>query len=230
MGTGTFRNLSGAETQQWTMEQHWEGLDAYSRVGCRTSVVCLIRRTWVTTVSSNLKSHFWVISTGCRFGKMCRGEFASPQAQDFLGIRCLPRSTYRKRSKSAPDATLVEEVDHGGRFGGIYDPPTWGWELGVWRACFSHCVGRECQFIILQKDYVSSWVSRVSVRCQIDFGFILYEPECFYGWSWYFLRSDSGPLHVTGGHRRETPRPSWNMLNLSQDFGWFVSKMAPNNP
>lgn len=112
------------------------------------------------------------------FGKMCHGEF--PHAQDFLEIHCLQRSTYRKRSKSAPDATLVEEVDHGGAKSGNLGSPTWGWVTGV-KAMFIPLGGKRIsvhKYIISTKDYVSSWVS---VRCQINFGFNLYEPECFYG-------------------------------------------------
>ncbi len=64
------------------------------------------------------------------FGKMCHGEFCvgpsflltsftSPKPKiSLISIACSVQQSetvksYRKRSKSAPDATLVEEVDHG---------------------------------------------------------------------------------------------------------------------
>lgn len=159
------------------------------------------------------------------FWKWCVAESLLPPKPkiSLISVAC------RKRSKSAPDATLVEEVDHGGRFGGIYDH-----QLGVfgtrgWRACV-FLLGWE-HLLYYKRTYVSSWVSRVSVRCQIDFVIhIVTSQNVLMDDNDTFSGVTPGPCMSqvdTDERRQGRVGICWTFLKI---LGMFVSKMAPHNP
>ena len=119
----------------------------------------------------------------------------------------------------------------GGVSGGIYDHQLGVFGTRVWRACVFFSLGWEenVNLLYYKRTYVSSWLS---VRCQIDFWIHLVRARMFL-WmimilSQEWLRAPAPCMSQVDTGERHQGRVG--ICWCSQDFGWFVSKMAPNNP